>query len=85
MNTHGVHLCLVQVYMADDEKSPRCLHQWNPHDGKPLSALFFLDNHKHHSPEYVRHVHLSVVIIVNVQVFVVIRKYWVCSLLLVIE
>lgn len=55
MNTHDVqHLCLVQVYMADDEKSPRCLHQWNPHDGKPLSALFFLDNHKHHSPEYVR-------------------------------
>ncbi|XP_071512823.1 enhancer of mRNA-decapping protein 4-like isoform X2 [Panulirus ornatus] len=40
-----------QVYMADDEKSPRCLHQWNPHDGKPLSALFFLDNHKHHSPD----------------------------------
>ncbi|KAK7078469.1 enhancer of mRNA decapping 4 [Halocaridina rubra] len=40
-----------QVYMADDEKSPRCLHQWNPHEGKPLSSLFFLDNHKHHSPE----------------------------------
>ncbi|XP_042204509.1 enhancer of mRNA-decapping protein 4-like isoform X2 [Homarus americanus] len=40
-----------QVYMADEEKSPRCLHQWNPHDGKPLSALFFLDNHKHHSPD----------------------------------
>ncbi|KAG7156091.1 Enhancer of mRNA-decapping protein 4-like 1, partial [Homarus americanus] len=39
------------VYMADEEKSPRCLHQWNPHDGKPLSALFFLDNHKHHSPD----------------------------------
>ncbi|KAK8395280.1 hypothetical protein O3P69_006175 [Scylla paramamosain] len=40
-----------QVYMADEEKSPRCLHQWNPHDGKPLSALFFLDDHKHHSPD----------------------------------
>nr|XP_045613217.1 enhancer of mRNA-decapping protein 4-like isoform X2 [Procambarus clarkii] len=40
-----------QVYLADEEKSPRCLHQWNPHDGKPLSALFFLDNHKHHTPD----------------------------------
>nr|XP_027220914.1 enhancer of mRNA-decapping protein 4-like [Penaeus vannamei] len=40
-----------QVYMADEEKSPRCLHQWNPHDGKPLSALFFLDNHKNPTPE----------------------------------
>ncbi|XP_064104541.1 enhancer of mRNA-decapping protein 4-like isoform X4 [Macrobrachium nipponense] len=40
-----------QVYMADEEGSPRCLHKWNPHDGKPLSALFFLDNHKRHSPE----------------------------------
>ncbi|XP_068209049.1 enhancer of mRNA-decapping protein 4 isoform X2 [Palaemon carinicauda] len=40
-----------QVYMADEEGSPRCLHKWNPHEGKPLSALFFLDNHKRHSPE----------------------------------
>ncbi|XP_042891088.1 enhancer of mRNA-decapping protein 4-like [Penaeus japonicus] len=40
-----------QVYMADEKKSPRCLHQWNPHDGKPLSALFFLDNHKNPTPE----------------------------------
>lgn len=39
--------------MADEEKSPRCLHQWNPHDGKPLSALFFLDNHKNPTPEWV--------------------------------
>lgn len=42
-----------QVYMADEKKSPRCLHQWNPHDGKPLSALFFLDNHKNPTPEWV--------------------------------
>ncbi|XP_017487869.1 PREDICTED: enhancer of mRNA-decapping protein 4 homolog, partial [Rhagoletis zephyria] len=31
-----------QVYMHD--KEPRCLHQWNPHNGKPISSFFFLDN-----------------------------------------
>ncbi|XP_021913253.1 enhancer of mRNA-decapping protein 4 isoform X2 [Zootermopsis nevadensis] len=39
-----------QVYMHNDNK-PRCLHQWQPHDGKPLSSLFFLDNHKMYNPE----------------------------------
>ncbi|XP_069698744.1 enhancer of mRNA-decapping protein 4 isoform X2 [Periplaneta americana] len=39
-----------QVYMHNDSK-PRCLHQWQPHDGKPLSSLFFLDNHKTYNPE----------------------------------
>ncbi|RZF41112.1 hypothetical protein LSTR_LSTR002744 [Laodelphax striatellus] len=34
-----------QVYMQDNSKA-RCLHEWKPHDGSPLSALFFLDNHK---------------------------------------
>lgn len=23
----------------------RCLHDWQPHDGEPVSALFFCDNH----------------------------------------
>ena len=27
-------------------ESPRCLHNWPPHEGKPLSSLFFLDNHQ---------------------------------------
>ncbi|PNF32915.1 hypothetical protein B7P43_G01848 [Cryptotermes secundus] len=39
-----------QVYMHNDTK-PRCLHQWQPHAGKPLSSLFFLDNHKTYNPE----------------------------------
>lgn len=39
-----------QVYMHNETK-PRCLHQWQPHDGKPLSSLFFLDNHKTYNPE----------------------------------
>ncbi|XP_041375558.1 enhancer of mRNA-decapping protein 4-like isoform X2 [Gigantopelta aegis] len=34
-----------QVYMQET-RSPRCLHQWKPHDGKPMSCLFFLDDHK---------------------------------------
>ncbi|KAK3581117.1 hypothetical protein CHS0354_033910 [Potamilus streckersoni] len=34
-----------QVYMSEGT-SPRCLHQWQPHDGKPMSCLFFLDDHK---------------------------------------
>ncbi|XP_034237010.1 enhancer of mRNA-decapping protein 4 isoform X4 [Thrips palmi] len=37
-----------QVYMQGSEE-PRCLHMWQPHDGKPLSSLFFLDNHRSHS------------------------------------
>jgi enhancer of mRNA-decapping protein 4 len=41
-----------QVYMHNDTK-PRCLHQWQPHGGRPLSSLFFLDNHKAYNPEYV--------------------------------
>lgn len=39
-----------QVYM-NNESSPRCLHKWQPHDGKPLSSLFFLDNHKDYATE----------------------------------
>ena len=39
-----------QVYMHGTE-NPRCLHQWKPHDGQPVSTLFFLDNHKDHQPD----------------------------------
>nr|CAD7426114.1 unnamed protein product [Timema monikensis] len=39
-----------QVYMHN-ENTPRCLHQWQPHGGKPLASLFFLDNHKTHIPD----------------------------------
>lgn len=30
---------------------PRCLHEWKPHDGRPLSCLLFCDNHKKQDPE----------------------------------
>ena len=39
-----------QVYMKGSE-SPRRLHQWKPHDGQPVSCLFFLDNHRDHNPD----------------------------------
>ncbi|XP_060069080.1 enhancer of mRNA-decapping protein 4-like [Ylistrum balloti] len=39
-----------QVNMGEN-MSPRCLHQWKPHDGKPLSSLFFLDDHKYFSED----------------------------------
>ncbi|XP_055955286.1 enhancer of mRNA-decapping protein 4-like [Patella vulgata] len=39
-----------QVYLFEGT-SPRCLHQWKPHDGKPVSCLFFLDDHKSFSPD----------------------------------
>ncbi|XP_045761066.1 enhancer of mRNA-decapping protein 4-like [Maniola jurtina] len=41
------YVMFAQVYM-NNESSPRCLHKWQPHDGKPLSSLFFLDNHKNY-------------------------------------
>ncbi|XP_018043704.1 PREDICTED: enhancer of mRNA-decapping protein 4 [Atta colombica] len=30
---------------------PRCLHQWRPHGGRPISCLFFLDDHKNYQPD----------------------------------
>ncbi|XP_037957613.1 enhancer of mRNA-decapping protein 4 homolog isoform X2 [Teleopsis dalmanni] len=38
-----------QVYMH--EQNPRCLHQWKPHDGKPISCFYFLDNLATSAPE----------------------------------
>lgn len=32
-----------QVYLHAGEK-PRCLHEWKPHGGKPITCFFFLDN-----------------------------------------
>ncbi|XP_077503418.1 enhancer of mRNA-decapping protein 4 homolog Ge-1 isoform X7 [Amblyomma americanum] len=40
-----------QVYMQEPDASPRCLHQWCPHNEKPVTCLFFLDNMKACNPE----------------------------------
>ncbi|KAK5646369.1 hypothetical protein RI129_004833 [Pyrocoelia pectoralis] len=39
-----------QVYMVENEK-PRCLHEWNPHQGDALSCLLFLDNVHTYGPD----------------------------------
>lgn len=39
-----------QVYMQS-EGEPTCLHRWKPHGGKPVTSLFFLDDHKCVNPE----------------------------------
>ncbi|XP_047042252.1 enhancer of mRNA-decapping protein 4 isoform X1 [Helicoverpa zea] len=44
------YVMFFQVYMHADS-SPRCLHKWQPHGGKPLSCLFFLDNHKNYNTD----------------------------------
>uniref|UniRef100_A0A1I8PAA0 Uncharacterized protein n=1 Tax=Stomoxys calcitrans TaxID=35570 RepID=A0A1I8PAA0_STOCA len=40
-STDGI-IRFYQVYIHD--KDPRCLHTWKPHNGKPVSSFFFLDN-----------------------------------------
>ncbi|XP_061385364.1 enhancer of mRNA-decapping protein 4 isoform X2 [Danaus plexippus] len=44
------YVMFTQVYM-NNEISPRCLHKWQPHEGQPLSCLFFLDNHKNYNTD----------------------------------
>uniref|UniRef100_A0A182Y3C7 Ge1_WD40 domain-containing protein n=1 Tax=Anopheles stephensi TaxID=30069 RepID=A0A182Y3C7_ANOST len=34
-----------QVYQHANDRSPRRLHLWKPHDGKPITSFFFLDNY----------------------------------------
>ncbi|KAM4614556.1 enhancer of mRNA-decapping protein 4 isoform 2-T2 [Discoglossus pictus] len=34
-----------------DIRAKRCLHEWKPHNGRPLSCLLFCDNHKKQDPE----------------------------------
>lgn len=44
-----------QVYLHSNSHpnqiQPRCLHQWRPHEGRPISCLFFLDDHKTYHPD----------------------------------
>ncbi|XP_030367140.1 enhancer of mRNA-decapping protein 4-like [Strigops habroptila] len=40
-----------QIYIEGQDE-PRCLHEWKPHDGRPLSCLLFCDNHKKQDPEF---------------------------------
>lgn len=44
-----------QVFLHNNshngQPQPRCLHQWKPHGGRPISCLFFLDDHKNYQPD----------------------------------
>ncbi|XP_045511284.1 enhancer of mRNA-decapping protein 4-like [Colias croceus] len=44
------YVMFAQVYI-NSSTSPRCLHKWQPHEGKPLTCLFFLDNHKNYNAD----------------------------------
>ncbi|KAG5876298.1 hypothetical protein JTB14_028939 [Gonioctena quinquepunctata] len=39
-----------QLYMFNNEKQ-KCLHEWRPHDGAPLSSIIFIDNVLEYSSE----------------------------------
>ncbi|KAJ3596303.1 hypothetical protein NHX12_002712 [Muraenolepis orangiensis] len=40
-----------QIYIEGGQNQPRCLHEWLPHGGRPLSCLLFCDNHKKQDPD----------------------------------
>ncbi|XP_043498767.1 enhancer of mRNA-decapping protein 4 [Polistes fuscatus] len=43
-----------QVYMHGNSHGttqPHCLHKWQPHGGRPISCLFFLDDHQTCQPD----------------------------------
>lgn len=48
--SHDGYIKFWQIYIEGQDQ-PRCLHEWRPHDGKPLSCLLFCDNHKKQDPE----------------------------------
>ncbi|KAM9301724.1 enhancer of mRNA-decapping protein 4 [Gastrophryne carolinensis] len=39
-----------QIYIENQDE-PRCLHEWKPHKGRPVSCLLFCDNHKKQDPD----------------------------------
>ncbi|KPP66397.1 enhancer of mRNA-decapping protein 4-like [Scleropages formosus] len=48
--SHDGFLKFWQIYIEGQDQ-PRCLHDWKPHDGRPLSCLLFCDNHKKQDPD----------------------------------
>ncbi|MFT7799988.1 enhancer of mRNA-decapping protein 4-like [Arapaima gigas] len=43
--SHDGYVKFWQIYLEGQDQ-PRCLHEWKPHSGRPLSCLLFCDNHK---------------------------------------
>ncbi|GAA6068514.1 enhancer of mRNA-decapping protein 4, partial [Tachysurus ichikawai] len=48
--SHDGYVKFWQIYIEGLDQ-PRCLHEWQPHNGRPLSCLLFCDNHKKQDPE----------------------------------
>uniref|UniRef100_A0A4W3KH63 Enhancer of mRNA-decapping protein 4 n=1 Tax=Callorhinchus milii TaxID=7868 RepID=A0A4W3KH63_CALMI len=48
--SHDGYVKFWQIYIEGQDQ-PRCLHEWKPHDGRPLSCLLFCDNHKKQDPD----------------------------------
>uniref|UniRef100_A0A8C4S5Z3 Enhancer of mRNA-decapping protein 4 n=1 Tax=Erpetoichthys calabaricus TaxID=27687 RepID=A0A8C4S5Z3_ERPCA len=48
--SHDGYVKFWQIYIEGHDL-PRCLHEWKPHNGRPLSCLIFCDNHKKQDPE----------------------------------
>ncbi|XP_032892138.1 enhancer of mRNA-decapping protein 4 isoform X2 [Amblyraja radiata] len=48
--SHDGYVKFWQIYIEGQDQ-PRCLHEWQPHDGRPLSCLLFCDNHIKQDPE----------------------------------
>ncbi|KAL7878835.1 hypothetical protein AOLI_G00098090 [Acnodon oligacanthus] len=48
--SHDGYVKFWQIYIEGQDQ-PRCLHEWQPHSGRPLSCLLFCDNHKKQDPE----------------------------------
>ncbi|XP_072242786.1 enhancer of mRNA-decapping protein 4 isoform X1 [Leuresthes tenuis] len=49
--SHDGYIKFWQIYMDAGQDKPRCLHELQPHGGRPLSCLLFCDNHKRQDPE----------------------------------
>ncbi|TSS72701.1 Enhancer of mRNA-decapping protein 4 [Bagarius yarrelli] len=49
--SHDGYVKFWQIYIEGQDQ-PRCLHEWQPHNGRPLSCLLFCDNHKKQDPEF---------------------------------
>uniref|UniRef100_A0AAY4EVR1 Enhancer of mRNA-decapping protein 4 n=1 Tax=Denticeps clupeoides TaxID=299321 RepID=A0AAY4EVR1_9TELE len=50
-NLFMMHVLLHTHHFYLPFPSQRCLHEWQPHNGKPLSCLLFCDNHKKQDPD----------------------------------
>ncbi|KAG8437789.1 hypothetical protein GDO86_008481, partial [Hymenochirus boettgeri] len=48
--SHDGYVKFWQIYIEGQDQ-PRCLHEWKPHNGRPLSCLLFCDDHKKQDPE----------------------------------